>query len=80
MHLFYILFALEILIAVVAYTNVTEYVFMPVKHRTVQYLSDHRQEVYLMVALGVMLFFMRFVTRCHWKILLYMYVLFMRLN
>jgi hypothetical protein len=60
MHLFYILFALEILIAVVAYTNVTEYVFMPVKHRTVQYLSDHRQEVYLMVALGVMLFFHAF--------------------
>ena len=60
MHLFYYLFFLEILIAVAAYTNVTEYVFMPVKQRTVQYLSDHRQEIYLMVALGVMLFFHAF--------------------
>lgn len=60
MHLFYYLFFLEILIAVAAYTNVSEYVFMPVKHRTVQYLSDHRQIIYLIVALGVMLFFHAF--------------------
>ena len=55
MHLFYFLFLIEILIAVVAYTNVAEYAYMPVKVRTVRILSDRRQMVYLMAALGVML-------------------------
>jgi hypothetical protein len=56
MHLFYYLFLFEIVIAVVAFTNVAEYVFMPVKQRTVTILSDKRQLTYLVAALGVMLF------------------------
>lgn len=55
MHLFYLLFLIEIVIAVVAYTNVAEYAFMPVKVRTVRTMSDRRQMIYLMAALGVML-------------------------
>ena len=60
MHLFYILFFLEVVIAVIAYTNVAEYVFMPVKKQTITLLSDKRQMLYLFVALGVMLIFHAF--------------------
>lgn len=55
MHLFYSLFFLEIVIAVTAFTNVAEYVFMPVKQRTVTFMSDKRQLVYLVMALAAML-------------------------
>ena len=55
MHLFYILFLFEVVIAVVAYTNAAEYVFMPVKKHTMTLLSDKRQILYLLMALGVML-------------------------
>ena len=60
MHLFYLLFLLEVVLAIVAYTNVAEYVFMPVKKCTVTLLTDKRQLIYLLTALGVMLFFHAF--------------------
>lgn len=60
MHLFYYLFIIEILVAVIAYTNIAEYVCMPKKECTDRYLSAQRLEIYLMVAIGVLFFFHAF--------------------
>ena len=60
LHLFYILFAIEMVIAIVAYTNVAEYPFMAVKQRTINYLSDRRLHIYLLLSLGVIFLFHAF--------------------
>lgn len=60
MHLFYLLFIIEIVIAITAFTNVVEYTFMPVKERTLRYLSDERLNVYLLLSLGAIFIFHAF--------------------
>ena len=60
MHPFYYLFFIEILIAVIVYTNVAEYIFMPVKERTVRFLSDDRLNIYLFLSLSAIFFFHAF--------------------
>jgi len=60
MHLFYYLFVIEIFIAVAAYTNVAEYAFMPIKQKTVSFLSDSRLHIYLILSLSVIFFFHAF--------------------
>ena len=60
MHLFYYLFVIEIFFAVAAYTNVAEYAFMPIKQKTVSFLSDSRLHIYLILSLSVIFFFHAF--------------------
>lgn len=60
MHLFYLLFIVEIVIAITVFTNVAEYTFMPVKERTVKYLSDDRLNLYLILSLCVIFVFHAF--------------------
>ena len=60
MHLFYYLFIIEVAIAIVVLTNVAEYVFMPVKERTLRYISDERLNVYLLLSLGAIFIFHAF--------------------
>ena len=60
LHLFYILFFIELVFAVCAYTNVAEYAFMPVKERSVNYLSEMRLKLYLVLSIGVIFFFHAF--------------------
>ena len=60
LHLFYILFAVEVIIAIVAYTNVVEYPFMPVKGRNTSYLSEMRLNIYLCLSLLAIFFFHAF--------------------
>jgi len=60
MHLFYLLFIVEIVIAITAFTNVVEYTFMPVKERTISYLSDRRLHLYLVFSLGLIFLFHAF--------------------
>ena len=60
MHLFYYLVVIEIFIAVAAYTNVAEYAFMPIKQKTVSFLSDSRLHIYLILSLSVIFFFHAF--------------------
>ena len=60
MHLFFPLFFLEIVIAVAVFTNVAEYVCMPVKKRTVRFLSDERLNIYLFLSLGAIFIFHAF--------------------
>jgi hypothetical protein len=60
LHPFYLLFVVEIVIAVTAYTNIAEYVFMPVKERTVRYISDKRLHFYLALAFGLLFLFHAF--------------------
>ena len=60
LHLFYILFAVEVIIAIVAYTNVVEYPFMPVKGKNTSYLSEMRLNIYLCLSLLAIFFFHAF--------------------
>ena len=60
MHLFYYLFIIEVAIAIVVLTNVAEYIFMPVKERTLRYISDERLNVYLLLSLGAIFIFHAF--------------------
>lgn len=60
MHLFYYLYFFELVIAIAVYTNVVEFVFMPVKERTISYLSDYRLRVYLVCSLGLIFLFHAF--------------------
>ena len=60
MHLFYLLFGVEIVIAITAFTNVAEYTFMPVKERTENFLSDDRLNLYLIFSLCVIFIFHAF--------------------
>ena len=60
MHIFYYLYFFEMVIAIAVYTNVLEYAFMPVKERTISYLSDHRLHLYLVCSLGLLFFFHAF--------------------
>lgn len=60
MHLFYLLFIVEIVIAIIAFTNVMEYTFMPVKERTARYLSDERLNIYLLLSLCLIFVFHAF--------------------